>query len=72
MNNLPAEECGLLCPDRTWIPWNELRNSDVFGKGKHGLSDTAVSEIQFTLSAGAKENKMQLHSLGVNRESRDL
>lgn len=59
------EDIGLLCPDKSWIPWNELSNT-IFGRGNHGLTGEAVSDMQFTISAGEYENKLLLHSLGVN------
>ena len=71
MSHPDAEEVvGLLCPDTTWIPLQELlQNSEIFGKGSRGLTDAVASDNQFLLSAGTDGKKLQLYALGLNRAS---
>jgi hypothetical protein len=64
-----SDQLGLLCPDGTWIPWQELGNLQLFGNNRMAVSDSAVSEVHFTLSAASNERHLQLCVMGNNRES---
>lgn len=61
------KDLGLLCPDNSWIPWQQLGSAQLFGNGRHVLTDQTDSEVQFTLSAGSDEKHLQLSSMGANR-----
>ena len=56
------------CPDGTVLGLDELRQSLIFGKGLHGLLTEAASDVQFSCSQGASDDRVTLTCLGSKRK----